>query len=180
MRSLVIAALLGAALLGASSAVAYSLRGSLLGNGGTRISGSGRQISGTAGQPAVGRSAGATHVLCHGFWCFGGSRVVAVENPPIPADLPDRLGLGTPFPNPAREGATFVLALPQPSRIALSIHDASGRAVRRIEAALEAGWKSVRWDGTDESGRRLDSGVYFARLAVDGVRVGARRIVIRR
>ena len=179
MRHLAFAALLGAALVGASSAVAYSLRGSLIGNGGATISGSGRQISGTAGQPAVGRSVGAAHVLCHGFWCFGGSRVIAVENPPVPAELPDHLGLGAPFPNPAREGATFVLALPKPSRIALSIHDASGRAVRRIDAALEAGWKSVRWDGKDESGRALDSGVYFARLGVDGVPVAARRFVIR-
>jgi len=43
-----------------------------------------------------------------------------------------------------------------------------------------AGPGTLAWDGRAEDGKRLDTGVYFARLFVDDVTIGAARMVLLR
>ena len=51
----------------------------------------------------------------------------------------------------------------------LAIHDARGRLVAVLhDGNLAAGDHEVVWSGVDRGGRRLGSGVYFARLEADG------------
>ncbi len=51
----------------------------------------------------------------------------------------------------------------------LALFDPSGRKVRVFRGApIEAGERTVAWDGRDDAGRRLPSGVYLARLSVGG------------
>lgn len=53
--------------------------------------------------------------------------------------------------------------------VALTVHDASGRLVRRLEGGLQsAGTHAVRWNGTDDHGLVVPAGVYFVRLNADG------------
>jgi hypothetical protein len=37
-----------------------------------------------------------------------------------------------------------------------------------VDANLDAGWHAVEFDGVDQSGRTLSSGVYFAQLTTAG------------
>lgn len=160
----------------------YALRGYVVANGATPgggLSGSGRVLLGTAGQAAVGQSANATHELCSGFWCWGGSRVVSVDDHPPGADLPKELSFGCPYPNPAPGAVRFALALPGPSRVELRVLDVQGRVVWTQRGRLEAGYRTLVWDGRDGSGRRAGPGVYFARLVVEDRLAGRRRIVLR-
>ena len=175
--------LVTAVALVAGDAGAALLRGSVVGNGGTPAtgsSGSGRVLYGTAGQSAVGRSGGANNILCHGFWCFGGVRVLAVEeNDPPGADLPTELAFGPATPNPSRGGVRFSLALPKAAAVDLGLFDVSGRRVGSlVDSRLPAGRFELSWDGTDASGRSAGSGYYFARLVVDGRVVARRPLVI--
>lgn len=180
-----LALLILAAFLATSAGAAnFAIRGFVIGNGATPSigsTGSGRVLHGTAGQPAVGVSAGGTKKLCHGFWCFGGAQVLAVEEPgELDSHLPTRFALGYPYPNPVRETVRFAIDLPRASRVDLCVLDVQGRLVRRIEAAvLTAGFHVAAWDGRDEAGGRSASGVYFARLRVEGVVIGTRRLVVR-
>ena len=58
----------------------------------------------------------------------------------------------------------------------ITIHDAAGRRVRALTAALAAGRAIVRWDGRDDAGRPAPSGAYLVRArAGDGG--GAREVV---
>jgi hypothetical protein len=170
----------------AVSEAAHALRGFVVGNGttpSTGVAGSGRKLYGTVGQAAVGMSSGSGLVLCHGFWCVAGSALVTVEPPPdgIDATLPKALAFGLPAPNPAREAARFMVDLPREARIDLRVMDVQGRQVRIVESgSREAGFHAVAWDGRDEAGARVLAGVYYARLAVEGVVIGTRRIVMRR
>ena len=87
--------------------------------------------------------------------------------------------LGFPTPNPASGQVTFMLRLPSRADAALSIFDVGGRKVRSILAGtLEAGERSVTWDGLDEAGARCHSGVYYVRLAVGGRFVTSRSVAI--
>jgi flagellar hook assembly protein FlgD len=63
--------------------------------------------------------------------------------------------------------------------VELVLFDARGRRVRALVAGkYDPGEHTVTWDGTDDQGRPVASGVYFARLAVDGVEAGARKLAL--
>ncbi len=73
---------------------------------------------------------------------------------------------------------TLAWSHPVAAEVSLAIHDLAGRRVRRLtHARAEAGSHRAVWDGRDDAGRRLPSGVYRARLAVAG-RVAERRLVL--
>ena len=68
----------------------------------------------------------------------------------------------------------------RPVPTASTVHDVSGRLVRRLEAGPRlAGRHAARWDGTDSRGHALPAGVYFVRLNVGGVSSSRRVSLIR-
>ena len=53
--------------------------------------------------------------------------------------------------------------------ISLKIYDISGRLVKSFSLTTDyCALGTISWDGTDDSGRRLSSGVYFVHLEADG------------
>ncbi len=90
--------------------------------------------------------------------------------------LPRELALSQPAPNPLRGSCTLTLALPRAADVALAVYDQQGRRVRTLVAgALPAGEHPIAWDGRDEGGRAVASGIYFVRCAAEG-RAFTRRI----
>ncbi|MFO7654584.1 MAG: FlgD immunoglobulin-like domain containing protein [Candidatus Krumholzibacteriia bacterium] len=85
----------------------------------------------------------------------------------LPAARPTALLPNRPNPfNPLTQ-VRFTLASAGP--VSVTVHDAAGRLVRRlIGAELIAGAHEVLWNGRDESGREVPSGVYFCRLQAQG------------
>ncbi|MBI5836697.1 MAG: T9SS type A sorting domain-containing protein [Candidatus Eisenbacteria bacterium] len=157
---------------GAMPAHGQAVRG-VLGNGGAPASGGGVVLQGTAGQGAVGLSAGPDLRLGHGFWCYAGSQVVGVPLPPG-AGAPRRLTLGPTQPSPARGAVRFALSMPDAGNVELAVYDAAGRKVRGgFSRQLAAGSHRLDWHAPGGI-----TGVYFARVTVDGQFVGARRIVL--
>lgn len=89
-------------------------------------------------------------------------------------DLP---GLGLPAllqaarPNPFNPSTTIRFHVPAGAQhVSLDVFDQRGRHVRNLVAeSAAAGWLEETWDGRDASGQQVASGVYFAKLNVDGV-----------
>ncbi len=80
------------------------------------------------------------------------------------APAPAALALAA-WPNPFRPSVTLSFTLAAPAAVELSIHDVAGRRLRRLEAGSFAGGEQrLAWDGRDDAGRSLPSGVYLARL----------------
>jgi hypothetical protein len=81
-----------------------------------------------------------------------------------------RLALEQNAPNPFNPVTTITFAVPAGAeRVELTVYNVAGRAVRSlVEGPLEPGTQKVVWDGRDDAGRSLASGVYFARLAAGG------------
>ena len=66
------------------------------------------------------------------------------------------------------------------TRIRVAVYDVSGRRVRGlIDGYLEAGDHVLRWDALDETGRPVNSGVYFVRAQSDEWTTTARCVVAR-
>jgi flagellar hook assembly protein FlgD len=60
---------------------------------------------------------------------------------------------------------TVRFSLPNRSRTVLQVFDRSGRRLARIlEGSVPAGSHEAFWDGRDEAGRRMPSGVYLLSL----------------
>ena len=83
------------------------------------------------------------------------------------------------MPNPFSAATELRIGLPVAANVTVEVFDVAGRRVATREAALSAGWQSLRFDGRDTSGRLLPSGVYFYRVTAAGETV-TRKLVINR
>ncbi|MBN1824984.1 MAG: agmatine deiminase family protein [Candidatus Eisenbacteria bacterium] len=73
-------------------------------------------------------------------------------------------------PNPFNPQTTFRFDLKYEDHVELTVFDVRGRAVRHlVDGARDAGSHEVVWDGRDDRGRELSSGVYYYRLRAAGV-----------
>ena len=81
-----------------------------------------------------------------------------------------KVRLDPPMPNPFNPYTVIRFALPSSGRVSLRIYDARGRLVRALldNRVLPAGTNRVQWDGRDEGGVPVASGVYLARLDASG------------
>jgi len=83
-------------------------------------------------------------------------------------------------PNPFNPSTTISFSLPTPSHVSLRIYDTSGRLVRSLlDADCDAGRREEIWDGRDDMGRELSSGVYFCRIEA-GTIMETRKMVLLR
>jgi flagellar hook assembly protein FlgD len=92
-----------------------------------------------------------------------------------------RLELLPVVPSPSSGRTTFTFLVPAPGgRVRLAVFDVAGRRVRVLyDGPAVAGRHALGWDGRDDGGRHLASGVYFARLSL-GDETRNRRLVIMR
>jgi hypothetical protein len=94
-----------------------------------------------------------------------GARVLFETSQLMTPALP--LGLDQNFPNPFNPSTAIAYYLPRDSKVALEVYDVSGRLVASlVERAEKKGRHSVSWNGKDETGSSVGSGVYFYRLTV--------------
>lgn len=83
-------------------------------------------------------------------------------------------------PNPFSVRTTILFSLPQRQYARLSVYDATGRFVRElVSGEMDAGFTYVTWDGLDESGTPVASGVFYSRLEVGGTSLSRGMVLIR-
>ncbi|HET9252988.1 MAG TPA: pre-peptidase C-terminal domain-containing protein [Candidatus Eisenbacteria bacterium] len=102
--------------------------------------------------------------------------VTGVENSPVAAAwrlLPSA-------PNPFNPEVALRLEVKQQSRVSWRIHDARGALVRTLEKGpLPVGLHERRWDGRDDRGRSVASGVYYMIVEAEGF-TGRRKLTLLR
>lgn len=86
--------------------------------------------------------------------------------------------LSQPAPNPFNPQTTLQFSLAQEGPVALDIYSLRGEHVRTlVSRTLTAGAHSAVWDGTNDDGAGLPSGVYVARLTAGPV-VSVQRLTL--
>ncbi|MBC7186461.1 MAG: Ig-like domain-containing protein [Calditrichaeota bacterium] len=92
---------------------------------------------------------------------------VAVEAPA--ASVPTRLRLSQGYPNPFNALVTLHYEVPEGvHHVQLALYDALGRKVKTVvDRPQTGGAYRVQWDGTDDLGQSVASGVYVCRLTTD-------------
>ena len=88
--------------------------------------------------------------------------------------------LGPAHPNPFNSATTIDYELRSASGVVLEVYDLSGQRVRRLVDHYQVGGRyQVSWDGLDETGDPLSSGVYLMRLQALS-RVETRKMMLRK
>jgi len=81
------------------------------------------------------------------------------------SQLPNEFMLEQNFPNPFNPETTINYTLPEASNVKVSIFNIMGEEIALlINENQEAGYRSVRWNGTDISGRKVSGGMYLYRI----------------
>ena len=80
-------------------------------------------------------------------------------------DSPNAFNLNSVFPNPFNPSTVFEYILPTQSTVQITIYDLYGRMVQKlVNGERNSGRHLVYWNGEDENGFPVSTGVYFYRI----------------
>jgi len=80
--------------------------------------------------------------------------------------VPSVFALHQNYPNPFNPVTEIQFDVPVESKVKLTIYNLMGQEVTTLShSTLEAGFHSVRWDGTNGLGEQVGTGLYFYRLS---------------
>jgi flagellar hook assembly protein FlgD len=117
------------------------------------------------------------------IYVFGGENqfdkiVASIEKLDLMTDVdlennetsPLNFSLEQNYPNPFNPTTTISFKIPQKSKVLLEIFDIFGKRIKTlIDDELKTGTYKVEWNGRDEKGNPLSSGIYIYRLSAGKV-----------
>ncbi|UCD36956.1 MAG: choice-of-anchor D domain-containing protein [Fidelibacterota bacterium] len=79
--------------------------------------------------------------------------------------IPAEFALHQNYPNPFNPASTIRFDLPEAADVTIIVYDLLGREIVRLaESRIEPGYHQVIWEGRDNTGRDVPTGIYIARL----------------
>ena len=88
--------------------------------------------------------------------------------------------LGTNHPNPFNPTTTISFSLHEEQEVSLEIYNMKGQKVKRlVSSQLSAGKHSILWNGKDEEGKQISSGIYFYRMITDDYSASKKMIMLK-
>jgi len=80
-------------------------------------------------------------------------------------EIPSEFSLSQNYPNPFNPTTSIKYAISENARVTLTIYNILGQAVRTlVNAEQEAGFYTTKWDGTNDFGGKVSSGIYIYRI----------------
>jgi hypothetical protein len=149
----------------AASATTYQLRSGVMGAGGAPASNAQWQTNGTLGQPTpIGVGASPSGEVDAGFW-----ETVVAFTPTgvdvVPEPLVNRLQQN--YPNPFNPSTTIRYTVAVAGDVGIDVFNVRGQLVKRlVDRFREPGRYAVAWDGVNDRGETVASGVYFYRIRI--------------
>ena len=105
-----------------------------------------------------------------------GEPVAIDEQPPIPATY----SLTQNYPNPFNAATSIRYGLPEDCMVSLTIYSVAGQRVRvLVSENQEAGYEVIHWDGRNDKGHEVSSGIYFYRLVAGNFEQTKKMVLMR-
>ena len=105
--------------------------------------------------------------------------ITSVEDYTNP-NIPIELNLSQNYPNPFNPETKISYRLPENGFISLTIHDLLGRKIKTLVSDYQqAGQYSVTWNGKDEAGNSLASGIYLYTLKTGNILQSKKMILMK-
>ena len=84
------------------------------------------------------------------------------------------------YPNPFNPTTTISFNLPTDDRVTLTVYNSLGVPVRTLlSGALSVGTHALQWNGRDDAGNPLPSGVYYAEIVANSGRMRNKMVMVR-
>jgi hypothetical protein len=87
------------------------------------------------------------------------------------------------YPNPARAEVNIRLGVPSNAsgaKMSVEVFDVQGRRVKQVYSGNpDPGFHELHWDGTNTSGQRVSSGIYFLQVDSAGGKTGSKVVLVR-
>ncbi|MCB2229843.1 T9SS type A sorting domain-containing protein [bacterium] len=94
--------------------------------------------------------------------------------------LPSALTLSQNYPNPFNPTTTIAYSLPKHSRVLIQVFNVMGQSVRTLVDEEKApGAYQVTWDGLNDNGHAVGSGVYLYRITSDDFAKGKKMLLLK-
>ena len=107
------------------------------------------------------------------FMIYIGDAALGVAEPPA------RVKIGQNYPNPFNPDTTIPVTLSQSGSVRLDVFNVHGQRIRQLHSGdLPEGLHEFRWNGKDDRGMDVASGVYFARINDFAGTTATRRMVL--
>jgi hypothetical protein len=110
--------------------------------------------------------------------------VIIPELPPIvsvddeSASTPDSYNLEQNYPNPFNPSTTISYSVVKPDNVSIKIYDVLGREVKTVVNEFkENGYYQVQWNGENNFGYKVNSGIYFYRIE-SGLFVDTKKMIL--
>jgi len=135
--------------------------------GGVSVS-AGYSVLNAAGQPsAIGKMSTSSYAVYSGFLGSNVMTTDVADDPAMDHDAPQSFELRQNYPNPFNPETTIEFNLPWRAEVTVVICDMTGRRLRTLISEIRpVGRHQVTWNGRDESGGTVSSGVYIYRITV--------------
>jgi hypothetical protein len=105
-------------------------------------------------------------------------REIIVEVGDADSKVPMRFALHQNYPNPFNASTTIKYDLARTARVSIKMYNLLGQEVRTLVRRVEtAGYKVVVWDGRDDTGRSVATGLYLCRFEA-GNAVHTRKVLL--
>ncbi len=141
----------------------YTLKTSVVGSAGGQGTSANFSTIGILGQPGpIGSGAGGEQRLYSGF-CYSFQRLAWLTHVALPELLTNELNQN--YPNPFNPATTIEYVVATKSLVTISIFDVRGRKLRSLVRENQSpGRHKAVWDGRDDRGRQVSSGLYLCRM----------------
>jgi hypothetical protein len=97
--------------------------------------------------------------------------------------LPKAFALSQNSPNPFNPSTTISYEIPESSgsvKVVMAVYNIRGqKVITLVDELKETGQYSVNWNGQDESGRRVSSGVYFYRMNAGDFKAVRKMVIVK-
>ena len=112
-----------------------------------------------------------------------GPRFVLVDGTSLSVDeefIPTEFALHQNYPNPFNPVTTLNYGLPEQSMVVMTVYDLMGREVTTlVNQVQKAGYHTIRWNGTDQSGQVVSAGLYIYRITAGDYSVARKMILLK-
>jgi hypothetical protein len=84
-------------------------------------------------------------------------------------EVPKEFSLSQNYPNPFNPSTMIKYGLPVDSRVTVEIYNVIGQRIRTLISDNQtAGYHTAEWNGLNNDGQQLSSGIYFLRMSAKG------------
>jgi hypothetical protein len=146
----------------AQSSENFKITRSVVAQGGTSSQTSQYKVKDVIGQPVSGgKIFSSLYQVTSGFFPLELPTQVAIS----PFEIPNSFMLLQNYPNPFNPETSINYQLPEKVAVKIAIFNLRGQQIRTLQNRVqEQGYHSVRWDGHDEAGYKVVSGIYLYRI----------------